>query len=214
MTNDVFESISQGSSRTEDAENCRIQEIANELHRRSCLYEEELRESKNNVRPSEIECRVAEGYAKEKGLWLPIAQVFGLGVPGPCGNENDTYVSDDIIFKVNNLLNSRGSVVQYFQKIFLHNTLFSETAYSFYVFTGFPGGTIMPIFKQNLIKEATPATTIEIATYMAALGFRSTSLAGRYTNDKFEVWDLLPRNVLKDDEGDIFVVDAEIKLVE
>jgi hypothetical protein len=79
MTNDVFESISQGSSRTEDAENCRIQEIANELHRRSCLYEEELRESKNNVRPSEIECRVAEGYAKEKGLWLPIAQVFGLG---------------------------------------------------------------------------------------------------------------------------------------
>jgi hypothetical protein len=72
----------------------------------------------------------------------------------------------------------------------------------------------MPIFKQNLIKEATPATTIEIATYMAALGFRSTSLAGRYTNDKFEVWDLLPRNVLKDDEGDIFVVDAEIKLVE
>lgn len=79
MTNDVFESISQGSRRTEDAENCRIQEIANELHRRSCLYEEELRESKNNVRPSEIECRVAEDYAKEKGLWLPIAQVFGLG---------------------------------------------------------------------------------------------------------------------------------------
>ena len=79
MTNDVFESISQGSSRTEDAENCRIQEIANELHRRSSLYEEELRESKNNVRSSEIECRVAEGYAKEKGLWLPIALVFGLG---------------------------------------------------------------------------------------------------------------------------------------
>ena len=79
MTNDVFESISQGSSRTEDAENCRIQEIANELHRRSCVYEEELRESKNNVRSSEIECRVAEGYAKEKGLWLPIALVFGLG---------------------------------------------------------------------------------------------------------------------------------------
>jgi hypothetical protein len=79
MTNDVFESISQGSSRTEDAENCRIQEIANELHRRSSLYEEELRKSKNNVRPSEIECRVAEGYAKEKRTLVAYSSSFWFG---------------------------------------------------------------------------------------------------------------------------------------
>lgn len=71
----------------------------------------------------------------------------------------------------------------------------------------------MPIFKQSLIKEAAPATAIEISTYMAALGFNSTSTNGRFTNDELEVWDLLPRNVLKDDEGDIFVIDAEIKLL-
>ena len=34
---------------------------------------------------------------------------------------------------------------------------------------------------------------------------------GRFSNDTYEVWDVLPRNVLVDDEGDIFVVDAEIK---
>ena len=33
-----------------------------------------------------------------------------------------------------------------------------------------------------------------------------------FTNKEFEVWDLLPRNVLKDSEGDIFVIDAEIKV--
>ena len=71
----------------------------------------------------------------------------------------------------------------------------------------------MPIFKQNLIKEAAPATAIEISTYMAALGFNSTSTNGRFTNDELEVWDLLPRNVLNDNEGDIFVIDAEIKLL-
>ena len=32
-------------------------------------------------------------------------------------------------------------------------------------------------------------------------------------NDNYEVWDLLPRNVLVDEEGDIFVVDAEIKQI-
>ena len=163
MGNDVFEPISQRSRRAEDTENRRIQEIADELYRRCCLYEEKLREGQNNVRPSEIEHRIAEEYAKEHGLWLPINEVFDLGAPGPSGNENDTYVSNDIIFKVNNLLNSRGSIIQLLNKVLLHNLLFSETAYTFHAFTGFSGSSIMPIFKQSLIKDALPATSIEIA---------------------------------------------------
>ena len=165
MGNDVFEPISQRSRRAEDAENRRIQEIADELYRRCCLYEEKLREGQNNVRPSEIEHRIAEDYAKEHGLWLSINEVFDLGAPGPSGNENDTYVSNDIIFKVNNLLNSRGSIIQLLNKVLLHNLFFSETAYTFHAFTGFPSSSIMPIFKQSLIKDAMPATPIEIATY-------------------------------------------------
>lgn len=212
MNNDVFEPISQRSRGAEGEENCRIKEIADELYRRCCLYEEKLREGKDHVRPTEVERLIAEGYAQENGLWMPISQVFGLGVPGPSGNENDTYVSNDIIYKVNNLLNSRGSVIQLLHKVLLHNLLFMETSYSLHGFTGFPGSSIMPIFKQVLVKDATPATTIEISTYMAALGFSSTPTNGRYTNGEIEVWDLLPRNVLKDQEGDIFVIDAEIKL--
>ena len=92
-----------------------------------------------------------------------------------------------------------------------HNTLFYETAYSFHAFTGVDGRTIMPVFVQRLVKDAVPATRIEIDTYMAALGFEKISEDGRFTNGIFEVWDLLPRNVLVDDEGDLFVVDAEIK---
>jgi hypothetical protein len=71
----------------------------------------------------------------------------------------------------------------------------------------------MPIFKQDLIKNAMPATQIEISTYMAALGFESTEKAGAYKNKELKVWDVLPRNVLKDAEGDIFVIDAEIQLL-
>lgn len=69
------------------------------------------------------------------------------------------------------------------------------------------------IYRMNLIKDSTPATAIEIGTYMAALGFFGTDTNGRFTNGEFDVWDLLPRNVLKDSEGDIFVIDAEIKLL-
>ncbi len=99
-----------------------------------------------------------------------MSDVFDLGVPGPSGNENDTYVSNDIIYKVNNLLNS-GSILKLFAKIYMHNNLFYDTCYSLYAFTGFDGRTVMPVFKQSLVKNARPATPIEIETYMAAIGF-------------------------------------------
>ena len=211
MNDGIFKSVPQGSGREEDSENHRIEEITHELRRRCKLYEEEFGSSQADVYSIGTEQRIAEQFALENALWLPIAEVFQLGVPGPSGNENDTYVSNDLIYKVNNLLNVRGSIIKLMEKVLWHNYLFAETAYTFHGFTGFSGSSIMPIFKQNLIKNAVPATLIEIATYMAALGFNKIE-EGRYTNDIYEVWDLLPRNVLKDTDGDIYVVDAEIKI--
>ena len=64
--------------------------------------------------------------------------------------------------------------------------------------------------KQHLVKDAIPATHIEIDTYMAALGFEKQNDEGRYSNKDFQVWDLVPRNVLKDKDGDLYIVDSEI----
>ena len=64
---------------------------------------------------------------------------------------------------------------------------------------------------QPRIADSHPATRIMIDTYMAALGFEKTTQEGRFRNSQYEVWDLVPRNVLVDNEGDVFVVDAEIK---
>ena len=33
---------------------------------------------------------------------------------------------------------------------------------------------------------------------------------GRFSNSDYEVWDVVPRNVLRDKDGDMYVVDAEI----
>ncbi len=44
-----------------------------------------------------------------------------------------------------------------------------------------------------------------------AIGFCNDNGVGHYSNSSFIVWDLIPRNVLCDKDGDIFVVDAEIK---
>ena len=212
MNYDISESVSPRGRGEETPENRRIYEVADELHRRCQLYEAQLRDGKDNVSSFEIEQRIAEGFAKESGMWIPISKVFDLGVPGPSGNENDTYVSDDIIYKVNNLLNS-GSISKLLEKIVMHNDIFYDTAYSLYAFTGFDGRTIMPVLQQRLVKNAQPATSIEIDTYMAALGFLKVNNEGRFSNGIYEVWDLVPRNVLKDNTGDVYIIDAEIKRI-
>lgn len=209
MKYDLSESISQRSSGEKDAENHRIKEIADEIRRRCEVYETEPRDGQGNVNRFEAEQRVAEQFAKDKSIWLSMDEAFNLGVPGPSGNENFTFITHDTIFKVNNLLNS-GGVANLLNKIILHNTIFPETFYYFIGFAGYDGRSVMPVLRQDLIKNATPATVIEIDTYMAAIGFTRSQNDGKYYNDSLIVWDAVPRNVLKDKEGDIFVIDAEI----
>ena len=212
MRDDLSKSISQRSDSEKDAENNRIKQIFDELTRRCQLYEEESGNGKSHVNALDIEQRVAEIYAKENQLWIPMPDLFDLGLPGPSGHENDTYVSGNNIFNVNNLLNS-GGVVPLLKRVILHNIIFPETFYFFVGFTGYEGRSVMPILRQDLIKDARPATTVEIDTYMSALGFTKCSDDGKYQNTDYIVWDVMPRNVLKDAEGDIYVVDAEIKSI-
>ena len=60
MKDDIFESVSQRGSGEETAENRRIHEVANELHRRCQLYEAQLRDGQNDVSRLDVEQRVAE----------------------------------------------------------------------------------------------------------------------------------------------------------
>ena len=72
MDYDVLESVSQGSDGAQDAENSRIAAIADELRRRSKLYEAQHGDGQPHVSPFEIEQRITESFAKEHGLWIPI----------------------------------------------------------------------------------------------------------------------------------------------
>ena len=209
MDDDIFESVSQGSNGAYDEENRRIQEVSNELQRLCRLHEKESGDGKANGTRFEIEQRAAEQFAKSAGIWISMDDIFDLGSPGPSGNENDTYVSEDTIYKVNNLLNS-GGICKLLDKVLLHNLIFPNTAYRLHGFTGYDGRTIMPVLEQERICEAQPATQIMIDTYMSALGFEKEGESGRFSNGDFVVWDVVPRNVLVDKDGDMYVVDAEI----
>lgn len=212
MSNDIPESVSQRGYGAYDEENRRIQEISDELQRLCRLHEAQPRTGQADGGRFEIEQRTAEQYAKSVGMWIPMDKVFDLGEPGACGNENDTYVSADIIYKVNNLLNA-GSICKLLEKILLHNLLFPNTSYKLYGFAGYDGRSVYPVLEQERVCNAKPATQIMIDTYMSALGFAKEIDEGRYSNGTYVVWDVVPRNVLVDADGDMYVVDAEIKMI-
>ena len=106
MNYDISQSVSQGSNGAQDEENSRISAIANELERLCSVYEAQRGNSQQNVGRLDAEQRVAEQMAKSQGYWIPMMDIFKLGVPGPSDNKNDTYVGEKVIYKVNNLLNS------------------------------------------------------------------------------------------------------------
>ena len=69
MSHDISQSVSQGSIGAQDAENSRIEAIANELRRRCELYEAQRGDSQSHVSLFEIEQRATEVYAKENSVW-------------------------------------------------------------------------------------------------------------------------------------------------
>ena len=123
MDYDISQPIPQGGDGAQDAENSRIAAIADELERLRAVHEAQLGDSQADVSRLEEEQRAAEQMAKANGYWIPMMDVFDMGVPGPSGNENDTYVAEKVIYKVNNLLNS-GSIVALLRKILMHNIIF------------------------------------------------------------------------------------------
>ena len=126
MDYDISQPVPQGGDGAQDAENCRIAAIADELERICTVHEAQFLDGQEHVSRFEAEQRAAEKMAKSNGYWIPMMDIFDLGVPGPSGNENDTYVSEKVIYKVNNLLNS-GSIVALLRKINMHNIIFPDT---------------------------------------------------------------------------------------
>jgi len=211
---DILQSISQREDGTMPAENAELVHVANVIRRTTgnCSTNEgESGSGSCNVADlNEQEKRAAEEFAKENNCWIPISDIFSLGVPGPSGSESDTYISKDgYIYKSNNLLHCKDSIIIALEKFILYNIIFPDSLYTFVGFTGFDGRSIFPVVKQRHIKKGIPAKQNEIDCYMAALGFEKID-TGRFQNQEFVVWDILPKNALKDDSGDIFIIDLEL----
>lgn len=212
--NEISESIPQGKLRGGDDALCGVGEIADRLRNRI-----EADQGAGGALPSAVSRRsgspttdaIVEAYAKEVRLWIPIADTLGWRkVAG--GNENDVFLREDgWIYKINNLMND-GGVIPLLERIQLHNRYFPETSYEIVGFTGFEGGSVFPVLRQRYVGNVVEASVIEIDVYMSRLGFKKIG-SYAYSNGEVMVDDLRPRNVLKDDNGIFYVIDAGLKTI-
>ena len=92
----------------------------------------------------------------------------------------------------------------------IHNQIFPQTSYSLVGFTGFGSGSVYPVLSQDFVPNEREATPIEIDMYMSAIGFTKID-ESEYQKDNLIAFDLKPRNVLRDTDGDIFVIDVDFK---
>ena len=212
---DILQSVSQREDGALSGENEELVHIANIIAGAatdSRANEEKSRfGSDDGVTLNEQEQRRAERWAKQHDCWIPMEEIFQIGVPGPSGSESDTYVASDVyIYKTNNLMHCSGSIFLALKKFINYNNIFPDSAYTFVGFTGFDGRSVYPVVRQRYIKDGIPATQNEIDCYMSALGFTKDDV-GKYHNERYAVSDVLPKNVLKDSTGDFFVIDAEIR---
>ena len=219
MNNDLLERISSYLNGEEDEGDRRNAEVAYWLYR-SCTpgtpeyNRAELLSSKHKL--ISRESIIAEDYALEHHLWFEDDGI--LGMVGPSGDENNCYFSPDglTIYKVNILTHSGDRILPVFEKVLVHNSIFPETRYDFVGFTNMGiARSAYPIFKQRMITGAINAMPEEIADFMKALGFhedKDCRKPAAWSNGTYTVWDLQPKNVLKDKQDNIFVIDAEIMI--
>ncbi|TZF83246.1 hypothetical protein FW774_13235 [Pedobacter sp. BS3] len=159
----------------------------------------------------DVENRVAFDYAKENGLWVD--NFYSLGNPYKGGNENTIVLDTEnhVVYKSNNLFNSQFLISGLLKQIRIHNELFPETNYKLVGFTGIDYGKSRPpyievVMKQDFISNFTTPTPQEIADFMSLLDFEQVS-GTSFINGQYTVSDLYPRNVLKDEDGIMYVID-------
>jgi hypothetical protein len=162
----------------------------------------------------DIEKQVAYDLSRENKTWVD--NIYTLGKHFASGNENTVVLNEkeQVVYKSNNLMNTFGSIETLLRTIEAHNNIFPETAYETVGFTGLENKGRAPyvevILKQPFIKQVEHATPQEIADFMKYRGFKQIN-SSTFENPDYVVSDLHPRNVLKNADGTIFVIDNRIE---
>ena len=150
-------------------------------------------------------------FANSNNLWFSLSKLNVEFLSK--GGENEVYTGnkDNIVIKLNNFEYAGDDLENFFIRINAHNKLFGNVPYQMIGFAYNSQQEFCAVLIQPYILAEREATEDEIATYMKALGFEM-DYYDEYHNSEYEVFDVVPNNVLYGIDGDLYFIDTQIRI--
>ncbi len=129
------------------------------------------------------------------------------------GNESENWIdpTTNLVYKMNNLMHVGGELLKLLDRVELYNQLFPHLALEFVGFHVMSESNAYPVFTQPFVDNVRFATPTEILSYMKSRGFEPQDKDGVFSDGKYILSDIKPKNVLASDDGlAIFVIDADV----
>ena len=147
-------------------------------------------------------------WAVKNHVWLN--DITELGEFSDRGSENEVYMDSihHVVNKLNDFRYADDNLESFFQRINIHNVLFSDCAYILRGFTENREGKICAVIEQPFIRADREASIEEIAGALALMGFIPMCDGEYFTNGEVDIFDALPNNVLHGIDGNIFFIDT------
>ena len=150
-------------------------------------------------------------FANYNNLWISLSNLNVEFLSK--GGENEVYTrnKDNIVIKLNNFEYAGDDLENFFIRINAHNKLFGNVPYQMIGFAYNSKKEFCAVLIQPYILAEREATEDEIATYMEALGFEM-DYYDEYHNSEYEVFDVVPNNVLYGIDGNLYFIDTQIRI--
>jgi hypothetical protein len=151
-----------------------------------------------------------KAFADSRNLWVDLSNYNVTYMDK--GGENEVFHDGGMhVIKLNNFEYAGDDLENFFMRISAHNKFFSNVPYSLIGFSYNSENDFCAVLIQPYIKAEREATEEEIAEHMKALGFEM-DYYDEFHNERYEVFDAVPNNVLYGIDGALYFIDTQIKL--
>lgn len=149
-------------------------------------------------------------FANSNHLWIDFSDLPIIYLDK--GGENEVfYDGAATVYKLNNFDYAGDDLENFFIRMSAHNKFFSNVPYQMIGFSYNSQQEFSAVLTQPYIKAEREATEDEISKYMKALGFEIDYI-DEFHNKQYEIFDVVPNNVLYGIDGDLYFIDTQIRL--
>lgn len=149
-------------------------------------------------------------FANDKNLWIDLSRLNLTYMDK--GGENEVFHDGNVsVIKLNNFEYAGDDLENFFIRIDTHNKFFGNVPYQLIGLSYNSQQEFCAVLTQPYALAEREATEEEIMIYMQALGFEM-DYYDEYHNADYEVFDVVPNNVLYGIDKNLYFINAQIKL--